>query len=300
MRALVTGGMGFIGSTLVDYLINNDIEVFVIDDMSTGKEVNRNSLANYLPIGVDALNPGDALCGMFDNDLDWIFHLAAKTSVQESIEDPKLYNENNVSGLLNMLCLARDIGATSFVFSSSSAVYGDVAYTPTDETHGTDPMSPYGASKLIGEIYCRNFFKTYGLRSTCLRYFNVYGDRQHSEGSYAPVIGKFMDQKNNGLAMTINGDGEQRRDFVHVNDVVAANILAATSPVKAASRATCINIGSGVNYSVNQIADMIGGECINNIEPILEPRESLAKISYAKDVLGWVPEVSLEDWIGSL
>ena len=295
----MTGGMGFIGSTLVDYLINNDIEVFVIDDMSTGKEVNRNSLANYLPIGVDALNPGDALCGMFDNDLDWIFHLAAKTSVQESIEYPKLYNESNVLGLLNMLCLARDIGAKSFVFSSSSAVYGDVAYTPTDETHGTDPMSPYGASKLIGEIYCRNFFKTYGLRSTCLRYFNVYGDRQHSEGSYAPVIGKFMDQKNNGLPMTINGDGEQRRDFVHVNDVVAANILAATTPIKAASRATCINIGSGENYSVNQIANMIGGECINNIEPLLEPRKTLADISSAKSILGWVPEVSLEDWIES-
>ena len=297
MRALVTGGLGFIGSTLVDYLIDDGHEVFVIDDMSTGKEAHRNSLAKYMPISVSVLNPGKALCGMFDDNLDWIFHLAAKTSVQESIEDTKLYNENNVLGLLNVLCLARDIGAERFVFSSSSAVYGDVAYTPTNERHGTDPISPYGVSKLIGENYCRNFFKTYGVRSTCLRYFNVYGNRQHSEGSYAPVIGKFMEQKDNGQPMTIYGDGEQRRDFVHVDDVVAANILAATSPVKAASRATCINIGSGVNYSVNQIANMIGGDCINNIEPILEPRETKANISYAKDILGWGPEVSLEDWI---
>jgi nucleoside-diphosphate-sugar epimerase len=297
MRALVTGGLGFIGSTLVDYLIDNDVEVFVIDDLSRGKDSHRNPLAKYMSISVSALSPGKVLCGMFDNDLDWIFHLAARTSVQESIEEPKLYNENNVLGLLNILCLARDIGAERFVFSSSTAVYGDVAYTPIDERHGTDPISPYGVSKLIGEIYCRNFFKTYGVRSTCLRYFNVYGDRQHSEGSYAPVIGKFMDQKNNGLPMTINGDGEQRRDFVHVNDVIAANILAATSSVEAASRATCINIGSGVNYSVNQIANMIGGDRINNIEPLLEPRETLADISYAKGMLGWVPEVSLEDWI---
>jgi UDP-glucose 4-epimerase len=278
-------------------LIDNGHEVFVIDDMSTGKESNRNKFAEYLPLNVAALNSGEALCGMFGNNLDWVFHLAAKTSVQESIEDPKLYNESNVLGLLNALCLARDIGAERFVFSSSSAVYGDAEYIPTDEDHGKNIMSPYGASKLIGEIYCYNFFKTYGLRSTCLRYFNVYGDRQHSEGSYAPVIGKFMEQKNNGLPMTIYGDGEQRRDFVHVNDVVAANILAATSPVKAASRATCINIGSGVNYSVNQIASMIGGDRINNIEPLLEPRETLADISYAKGILGWVPEVSLDDWI---
>ena len=109
-----------------------------------------------------------------------------------------------------------------------------------------------------------------------------------------------MEQKDKGQPMTIYGDGEQRRDFVHVNDVVAANILSAITPIKAATRATCINIGSGVNYSVNQIANLIGGDHINNIEPLLEPRESLAKISYAKDVLGWVPEVSLEDWIGSL
>ena len=297
MRALVTGGLGFIGSTLVDYLIANDVEVFVIDDMSTGKESNRNKFAEYLPLNVAALNPGESLCEMFDNDLDWIFHLAAKTSVQESIEDPKLYNENNVLGLLNVLCLARDIGADRFVFSSSSAAYGDVAYTPTDERHGTYPISPYGASKLIGEIYCRNFFNTYGLRSTCLRYFNVYGDRQHSKGSYAPVIGKFMEQKNNGSPMTIYGDGEQRRDFIHVNDVVSANILAVITDIEAATCATCINIGSGKNYSVNQIANMVGGDRINNIEPLLEPRETLADISYAKDMLGWVPEVSLEEWI---
>jgi UDP-glucose 4-epimerase len=297
MRALVTGGLGFIGSTLVDYLVDNHVEVFVIDDISTGNESYRNSLAQYLPINTSSVNPGESLCNMFDNDLDWIFHLAAKTSVQESIEDPKLYNTDNVTGLVNMLCLARDIKAERFIFSSSSSVYGDPLYTPTDESHVTDPISPYGVSKLIGENYCRNFYRTYGLETTCLRYFNVYGDRQHSEGTYAPVIGKFMEQKNKGLPMTIYGDGEQRRDFVHVNDVVRANVMAALIETKSVAKGTCINIGAGYSYSVNQIADMIGGDRINNIQPILEPRESRASIAKAQDLLGWEPEVSLEDWI---
>ena len=297
MRALVTGGLGFIGSTLVDYLIDNHVEVFVIDDSSTGNESYRNSLAQYLPINTSSVNPGESLCNMFDNDLDWIFHLAAKTSVQESIEDPKLYNTNNVTGLVNMLCLARDIKAERFIFSSSSSVYGDPLYTPTDESHITDPISPYGVSKLIGENYCRNFYRTYGLETTCLRYFNVYGDRQHSEGTYAPVIGKFMEQNNKGLPMTIYGDGEQRRDFVHVNDVVRANVMAALIETKSVAKGTCINIGAGYSYSVNQIADMIGGDRINNIQPIIEPRESRASIAKAQDLLGWEPEVSLEEWI---
>ena len=297
MRALVTGGLGFIGSTLVDYLVDNHVEVFVIDDISTGNESYRNSLAQYLPINTSSVNPCESLCNMFDNDLDWIFHLAAKTSVQESIEDPKLYNTNNVTGLVNMLCLARDIKAERFIFSSSSSVYGDPQYTPTDESHITDPISPYGVSKLIGENYCRNFYRTYGLETTCLRYFNVYGDRQHSEGTYAPVIGKFMEQKNKGLPMTIYGDGEQRRDFVHVNDVVRANVMAALIETKSVAKGTCINIGAGYSYSVNQIADMIGGDRINNIKPILEPRESRASIAKAQDLLGWEPEVSLEEWI---
>jgi nucleoside-diphosphate-sugar epimerase len=293
MRTVVIGGMGFIGSNLVDQLIEDGHEVVVIDDLSTGKIENGNEKAEFKSINISHM-------GVFSNifeGVDWIFHLAAKTSVQESIEDPFPYNAVNVTGLLNVLTLAKDAGVKKFIFSSSSSVYGDGSYIPTDEKHPLNPMNPYGAQKLIGETYCKQFYRTYGLRSTCLRYFNVYGNRQHSQGSYAPVIGKFMEQKNNGLPMTINGDGRQRRDFVHVDDVVAANILAATTDIKAASRATCFNIGSGKNYSVNQIADMIGGDRVNNIEPILEARETLADISKAKHLLNWAPEVSLEDWI---
>lgn len=294
MKALVVGGMGFIGSNLVDQLINDGHSVIVLDNLSSGKIENGNKKAKFWRL--DITTPRDIFNSNLFEGVDWVFHVAAKTNVQESIEDPFAYNNTNVTGLLNILSLSNAAGVSKFIFSSSSAVYGDVVYTPTDESHITDPISPYGVSKLIGENYCRNFYRTYGLETTCLRYFNVYGDRQHSEGTYAPVIGKFMEQKNKGLPMTIYGDGEQRRDFVHVNDVVRANILAATSSYDTDFRNNFINIGSGINYSVNEIANMVGDEQVN-VDPVLEPRESLADISKAKELLGWVPKYELKEWL---
>jgi len=292
MRAIVVGGMGFIGSNLVDQLIDDGHSVVVMDNLSTGSVENGNKKAEFLNIDItDYPNTQNVFEGV-----DWVFHLAAKARVQPSIENPFPYNETNVTGLLNILSLSKDAGVSKFIFSSSSSVYGDVAYTPTDEEHGTDPLSPYGASKLIGEVYCRNFFKTYGLRSTCLRYFNVYGERQLTKGAYCPVMGTFIEQVRNGNPMTIRGDGEQRRDFTYVGDVVRANILAAMTDVKAATRGTCINIGNGDNRSVNEIADMVDGERIY-VAPVLEPRESLADISKAKNLLGWEPTGNIENWV---
>ena len=157
-------------------------------------------------------------------------------------------------------------------------------------------MSPYGAQKLIGEIYCRNFYHTYGLHSTCLRYFNVYGERQSLEGAYTLVMGKFIQQRLNGEPMTIRGDGNQRRDFTYVGDVVKANILAATTEAEAATQGKAINIGTCLNHSVNEIADMIGGDRIF-VDPVLEPKETLADNTLAKTLLSWEPTENIDEWI---
>jgi len=304
MRAVVTGGAGFIGSNLVDQLIDDGHDVFVFDDLSSGKKKNINSKAWFdRPVDVadfaDLAHP--AYVEWFanflkKNKIDTIFHLAARARVQPSIEDPIRFNKTNVDGTLGLLKSAVDHGIEKFIFSSSSSVYGNILDAPTSENHPKDPLSPYGAQKLIGEIYCRNFYKTYGLRSTCLRYFNVYGERQVLGGAYCLVMGKFIRQRLSGEPMTIRGDGEQRRDFTYVGDVVKANILAATTGHHGATRGTCINIGSGDNRSVNQIADMIGGERVT-VDPVLEPRETLADNNLALGILQWKPTGNIENWI---
>jgi len=294
MKALVTGGAGFIGSTLVDQLIDDGNEVYVIDNLSTGKYENINDKA-WFDYETDIVHH-DLTGFIEDKSIDTIFHLAATARVQPSIEDPITYNQTNVTGTLNLLKAAVDGNVNRFIFSSSSSVYGDVSIIPTDEYHNTDPLSPYGAQKLIGEIYCRQFCKTYGLKTTSLRYFNVYGERQNLEGAYALVIGKFIQQRLNGEPMTIRGDGEQRRDFTYVGDVVKANILAALTEKQSAWEGTTINIGNGDNRSVNQIADMIGGDRVY-VDAVLEPKETLADNQRALRYLDWVPRGNIETWI---
>jgi len=301
MKAIVTGGAGFIGSNLVDQLIDDGHDVFVFDNFSTGKRENVNPKAwcdRALDITDNTHNAYYMTKFMSYNKIDTIFHLAARAQVQLSIEEPISFNKTNVNGTLNMLKGAVDAGVNKFIFSSSSAVYGDLIYTPTDESHRTDPLSPYGAQKLIGEIYCRNFYQTYGLGTTCLRYFNVYGERQSLNGAYASVMGKFAQQRLNGEPMTIRGDGEQRRDFTHVGDVVRANILAALPENERSNKGSCINIGNGDSRSVNEIADMIGGDRIY-VEPVFEPKESLAHNRMAFGMLGWKPTGDIESWVKS-
>ena len=298
MRAIVTGGAGFIGSNLVDQLIDDGHDVFIFDDLSTGKVENVNSKAWFeerIDISSDTMRWYMSEF-MRANKIDTIFHLAAAARVQPSIEDPLSFNETNVTGTLALLKAAVDNKVNRFVFSSSSSVYGEVSYTPTGENHTLNPLSPYGAQKLIGEIYCKQFYETYGLRSTCLRYFNVYGERQLLEGAYTLVMGKFAQQILDGKRMTIRGDGEQRRDFTYVGDVVKANILAATTEAEAATEAKPINIGNGNNYSVNDIADMLGGKRVY-IDPVIEPKETLADNRLAKTLLGWKPTGNIENWI---
>jgi len=291
-KAIVTGGAGFIGSNLVDKLIKDGVEVHVIDDLSTGKESNINPKAIFHKIDISKLEPLQNHWQLKDTDV--IFHCAALARVQPSIEDPVPFDNVNVSGTLRMLMLAHRLGVKRFVYSASSSCYGNNETFPTPETESTNPLSPYGLQKYIGEQYCKMFSEVYGLDTVSLRYFNVYGERINLEGAYKLVIAIFAEQMLQGKPLTITNDGEQRRDFTYVGDVVNANILAATHSERLDGEV--FNIGNGDNYSVNELADMFGGEKQYGVE-VLEPFLTLADNTKAKEILGWKPTGDLPTWI---
>lgn len=288
-KYLITGGAGFIGSTIVDKLVERGHKVVVIDNLSTGKYENVNKNAEFYKLDINSQDCFDCFDGV-----DTVFHTAARARVQPSIEDPITYNNINVNGTLSMLKMASENKVRRFVYSASSSAYGNSKKLPFTEEQETNPLSPYGAQKLIGEIYCKMYSEVYGLETVCLRYFNVYGERQPLTGAYALVMGIFVNQVLSGNPMTIFGDGEQRRDFTYVGDVVEANLLASTSDK--VGKGEVINIGNGDNRSINQLAEMIGGDKIH-LEPKLEPRETLADRQKAKKLLNWEPSMKLEDWV---
>lgn len=292
-KYIVTGGAGFIGSHIVDRLIEDGNNVVVIDDFSSGKKENLNPKAELLIADISSSAYSEKIKDAM-NGCSGVFHLAASARVQPSIEDPVKFNKANVDGTLNILMCARDAGVKRIVYSASSSAYGDVNVFPTPEEHPTDPLSPYGLQKLIGEQYCKVFNHCYGLESVSLRYFNIYGERQALNGAYCLVMGLFANQRIKNEALTIVGDGEQKRDFTYVGDVVEANILAMNSDRVGSGES--INIGNGDNRSVNQIADLIGGER-KFIGERLEPKETLADNSKAKELLGWSPTTTVEDWM---
>ena len=295
MRVLVTGGAGFIGSNLVDKLISDGHEVIVFDDLSTGKEENVNSKAKLFKFDISKEEffeipiMEDIMTGV-----DVVFHMACLARVQPSIENPLLYHDKNVNGLVNMLEACRKYDVKRFIFSSSSSVYGDAEEVPTSENCKLNPMSPYAIHKLIGEQYCKLYSELYNIETVSLRYFNVYGDRQPTEGAYCLVMGIFAGQMLKGAPMTIRGDGEQRRDFTYVGDVVDANIKCMDYPLEL--NGDVFNIGNGNNLSVSDIADLMGGSRMH-VEPVIEPRETLANYDKANKVLGWSPKGNLKKWI---
>lgn len=295
MKVLCTGAAGFIGSHLVDELIAQGHEVFGIDNLSTGKLENVNEKCYFEPF--DIKKPLEEL-PIFDQSFDIIFHLAAKANLQASIVDPVDSNEENVRGTLNVLEYARKTGAV-VVFSSSSAVYGETFYA-SDEREDTFPMSPYALQKQIGEQYMKLYNQIYGLRGVALRYFNVFGPRQPESGSYQTVMGIFSNQLKAGKPLTIVGTGEQRRDFVYVKDVAKANVRAGEYALR--SKAFDIfNVGSGKNYSVNEIADLMNpGGKREKLPKRIEPMGTLADISKAKTLLNWEPKVTLEQYVSTL
>ena len=293
MKYGVVGGAGFIGSRIVDKLVEQNHEVVIIDNLSTGKMENVNPKASVEYIDISNVNECPNMVEIMSG-ADALFLLAAKARVQPSIENPVEYETNNTIGTLNVLKCASDAGVRRVVYSASSSAYGNTEKLPSVESDPINPMSPYGAQKYYGEVMCKMFSEVYGLETVSLRYFNIYGERQNVGGAYAMVIGIFADQKLRGEVMTINGDGEQRRDFTYVGDVVNANILASQS--EKVGKGEVINIGNGDNRSINDIADMIGGDRVN-VDPVIEPKATLADNSKAEKLLGWKPTQNIEDWV---
>lgn len=292
-KVLVTGGVGFIGSNLVDELINLDYEVHILDNLSAGNRSYLNKKAKFHQKDVTKLEQIEPLF----RGIKYVFHMAALPSVQFSIEKPLESNEANVKGTLNVLIACKKAKVKRLIYSASSSAYGDQKVMPLKEDFIAMPKSPYALQKYIGELYCRLFSDVYGLETVCLRYFNVYGNRNNSEGPYASVIAKFIKQKEKGEIITITGSGKQTRDFTNVKDVVRANILAMQS--NKVGKGEVINIGTGKNVSINEIAKIIGGK-VKHIDARLEPKNSLADISRAKRLLGWSPKIGLEEGIREL
>jgi UDP-glucose 4-epimerase len=295
MKAVVTGGAGFIGSNLAEELANRGTEVIILDDLATGKVENITDLPKSAQVRFvkGSVTDQELLTDIF-NDVDCVFHQAAIPSVQRSVENPLITNEVNVNGTLNVLFAAKECGVEKVVYASSSSVYGDTPELPKREDMKPNPKSPYAVSKLTGEQYCAVFGDVYGLKTVCLRYFNVYGPKQDPTSEYSAVIPRFITRVLANQPPIIYGDGTQTRDFTFVKDVVHANILASERGEGV------FNIASGSRISVNELADIIIRMIDKDLKPVYtEPRKgdikhSLADVSLAKEKLGYECEYGLE------
>ena len=293
MKYVITGGAGFIGSNLVERFVKEGNRVHVIDNFSFGRLENCNKKAHYYNIDLSEKSNFNQVKDICKN-ADSVFHLACIARVQPSIKNPVEYEMNNTISTVNILKASVESNVRRFIYSSSSSVYGNQTNLPLKEDFKTNPLSPYGAQKLYGEILCKTFSKVYGLETVSLRYFNVYGEKQNIDGPYALVIGIFLNQRFNKKPLTVRGDGSQKRDFTYVGDVVKANILASKS--KDIGSGEIINIGNGKNKSINEIASYVGGK-IKYIDPVLEPFETLADNTKAKKLLNWEPKQDVKSWI---
>ena len=296
-KIVVTGGAGFIGSNLSEELAREN-EVVIIDNFVTGKRENIADIIKEKNLNLveDTVTNLELLQRVF-NGVDYVFHEAAIPSVPRSVEDPVASNNANINGTLNVLIAARDNNVKKVVYASSSSVYGDTPTSPKVETMKPTPLSPYAITKLAGEYYCKVFYEIYGLKTTSLRYFNVYGPKQDPLSEYAAVVPRFMTRVLEGKPPVIYGDGEQTRDFTFIKDVVLANILVAVSK-KANGEA--INIAGGKRITVNDLAVMIIEMLDGKQKPeYANPRKgdirhSLADISKAKRLLDYQPMYDLK------
>jgi UDP-glucose 4-epimerase len=293
---VVTGGAGFIGSHLAEHLLRDGHRVRVVDNFTTGKRSNLTHLAGHLEVFEVSVTDKAALDEAFAG-VDYVFHQAALPSVPRSIEDPLTTHEMNVTGTLNVLLAARDAGVKRVIYAASSSAYGDQAGEAKIETMQPQPLSPYGVSKLAGELYCRAFTASYGLETVCLRYFNVFGPRQDPQSLYAAVIPRFITAMLRGEPPTIYGDGQQSRDFTYIDNVVHGNLLAASAPEASGQ---VINLALGGSISLLDLVARLNRVLGTNIQAVHAPARtgdilhSRADISLAEDLLDFAPVVDFD------
>ena len=293
MKCIVTGGAGFIGSNLVDSLLEKNYQVIVIDDESASEnekfywnkkaENYKYDICNYEKI--EPLFKG----------VDYVFHLAAQSRIQPAIKNPIRTVRVNCEGTTNVLQASRIHNIKKVIYSSTSSGYGLKNQPPLVETMSRDCLNPYSVTKVAAEDICKMYTDLFGVKTVIFRYFNIYGERQPVKGQYAPVVGLFQKMKKEGKPMTVVGDGKQRRDFTHVSDAVKANILAAEKDT--VGNGELINIGTGKNHSVLEIVDMIEGDYIHIPERLGEARTTQADITKARKLLGWEPKIKIDEWI---
>jgi UDP-glucose 4-epimerase len=295
-RVLVTGGAGFIGSNLVHALLERGDSVRVLDNFATGNRANLAGLEDDVEVIEGELRSYERVHNAV-RGVELVFHQGALPSVPRSVQDPLTTSAVTIEGTLNVLLAARDESVRRVVFASSSSVYGNSGTLPRTETQQPDPISPYAVAKLAAERYCVSFQRVYGLETVALRYFNVFGPRQNPHSEYAAVVPRFFTAIQDGLPVTIHGDGTQSRDFTYVANVVEANVLAADA---AEAPGTVLNVATGRQTSVNELADAIGATLGKPVEKEYLPtragdvRDSWAAVAEAQRVLGFEPRIGLE------
>jgi UDP-glucose 4-epimerase len=295
MRAIVTGGAGFIGSHLVEALLRDSHHVLVVDNLSTGRPTNLGAFESNSCFAFEQADINDTkrLAPLFAG-VDWVFHLAALADIVPSIQQPYDYHHSNVDGTFAVLELARAGGAKRFLYAASSSCYGIPDHYPTPESAEIRPMYPYALTKYVGEQYVLHWAKVYGLPAVALRLFNVYGPRSRTSGTYGAVFGVFLAQKLAKKPFTVVGDGSQRRDFTFVTDVANAFVAAAASDLTGIA----MNVGSGQSYSINQLVALLGGEVVYIPKRPGEPDETRADIALVRSRLGWEARVGFEKGVG--
>ncbi len=297
MRYLVTGGAGFIGSNTVDELVRRGHSVVVLDDLSAGKEENLADSRNKITLIKVSITDIEAVRKAM-HEAEYVLHLAARTSVPRSVKDPIDTNRINIEGTLNVLVAAKELKVKRVVIAASSAAYGETPTLPKVETMQPQPISPYGVSKYVAELYGQTFGRCYGLESVSLRYFNIFGPRQDPASPYSGVLAKFCTAFLEDTPPVVFGDGEQTRDFTYVDNAVQANLLACEAPNVTGK---VFNIGCGTRVSLNEVLRALAKITGKVLEAKYDPprdgdiRDSQADISQAKEFLGYDPQIRFEE-----
>jgi nucleoside-diphosphate-sugar epimerase len=297
MRYLVTGGAGFIGSNIVDELVRRRQEVVVLDDLSAGKEANLAAVRDKIELHIGSITDLAAVQSACKG-VHYVIHLAARTSVPRSVLNPLETNHVNIDGMLNVLVAARDAQVRRFVFAASSAAYGETPTLPKIESMPAQPISPYGLTKYVGELYAQVFGRVYGLENACLRYFNVFGPRQDPTSQYSGVLSRFMLAVIEGQAPVVYGDGEQSRDFTYVDNIVDETLRACEAP---GATGLVFNGGTGARITLNQVLKLLEQITGKAVKPKYDAprdgdiRDSQADVSLARKILGYEPRVLFEE-----